>query len=307
MSQSFDQKELRNVLGSFLTGVTVVTATTPEGEKYGFTANSFTSVSLDPPLVLVCLANSSANFDVFSTNKSFAINILSEHQRSVSHTFATPVEDRFAGLVYRTEVSGSPVIDDCAAWLDCQMHKTVDAGDHIILIGEVVALGQQDVGPLGYYQGGYIDFGLGREAAIAAEAATRGYSVGALLESDDGILLVKGENGSLDLPAAHNLGGDDGLLEKLTAMGIDAEIGFLFSVFEDSDRGGTYTCYRGHASGNLEGDDAIWVEHENIPYARISDSAVRSMLQRYEEERKTDAFGVYMGDQDAGHVGKLSD
>lgn len=304
MSQSFDQKELRNVLGSFLTGVTIVTSKSTDGALTGFTANSFTSVSLDPPLVLVCLANTSCNYKVFKNNASFAVNILADHQSSISNTFASKVDDRFAGIAVREEHTGSPIIEGCAAWLDCELHETVEGGDHIILIGRVIACGQVDKAPLGYYQGGYIDFGLGKEAALAAEVAARESSVAALLESDQGILMVDTDGGELDLPTAHNLGGDDGLLQRLTDMGLSAEIGFLFSVFEDSMRGGSYTCYRGSASGDLQDDSAHWIALDNIPYHRVADPEVRSMLKRFADEHKADAFGVVGGDEESGPTDK---
>ena len=289
MSQDFDQKQLRSVLGSFLTGVTVVTARTPKGELFGFTANSFTSVSLDPPLVLVCLANSSSNYDVFKQNASFAVNILSDEQDAVSNTFASPVDDRFAGLEFRQEVTGSPIIEHCAAWLDCEMHKTVEGGDHIIMIGRVLGCGQREHGPLGYYQGGYVDLGLGKEAAIAAEASAPTNSVAVLLESDQGLLLLQDDDGFV-LPSAYHLSGEGGLLEILSGMGLTPEIGFLFSVFEDADKRGVYTCYRGTASGTVNNEKANWFALDQLPLDQINGAAVRSMLRRYTNEHKTDAF-----------------
>ena len=99
MSQaSFDARALRDAFGAFPTGVTVVTAHDPSGQPIGFTANSFTSVSLDPPLLLICLAKSSRNFAAITGSAGFAVNILSETQKDVSNTFARPVEDRFAAV-----------------------------------------------------------------------------------------------------------------------------------------------------------------------------------------------------------------
>ncbi|NND83262.1 MAG: flavin reductase family protein [Gammaproteobacteria bacterium] len=300
MTEQFDLKQFRNVLGSFMTGVTVVTARTPDGERIGFTANSFTSLSLEPPLVLVCLADSSANYRAFRDNGSFAINILTDHQRDISNTFASPVADRFANLAVREERTGSPIIEDCLAWLDCEMHETVDGGDHVILIGRVVGFGSADHNPLGYFRGSYFDIGLNKDAAIAAEEGARGTTVGALLESEGRILLLQNDRGALELPAAAHLGGDDGLLAQLGDMGLSAEIGFIFSVFEDEDLGGTYTCYRGSVEGELNSDRAQWVGLDDIPYDKIDDSALRTMVQRYAEESQADAFGVYLDDRDSG-------
>lgn len=303
MSQDFDQKQLRSVLGSFLTGVTVVATRTPEGDPVGFTANSFTSVSLDPPLILVCLANSSGNIDVFSKNSSFAVNILSNQQQTISNTFASPVDDRFAGLEFRQEVTGSPIIEHCAAWLDCEMHETVEGGDHVIMIGRVVGCGQLEHGPLAYYQGGYVDLGLGKEAAIAAEASALASHVAVLLESEQGLLLLQDDDGFI-LPSAQHLSGDGGLLEILSGMGLSAEIGILFSVFECADKRGVYTCYRGIASGTVNQEKAAWFALDQLPLDQINDAAVRSMLRRYTNERNTDLIEPCLGDYASGAAEK---
>ena len=136
---TIDPRALRNAFGTFMTGVTVVTSHDADGNPLGFTANSFTSVSLDPPLVLVCLANSSQNYDALTQAKGFAVNVLSEGQKDVSNTFARPVEDRFSAVNWQNGPHGSPVFNDVSAWFDCSMHQTVPAGDHVILIGKVEA------------------------------------------------------------------------------------------------------------------------------------------------------------------------
>ena len=151
-----DPRALRNAFGTFMTGVTVVTAKDGNGTPLGFTANSFTSVSLDPPLVLVCLANSSKNYDAFIGAKGFAVNILAETQIPLSNTFASRVEDRFAEVDWRDGPNGSPILADVSAWFDCAMHKTVDAGDHVILIGEVKAFDANTTSGLGYARGAYV-------------------------------------------------------------------------------------------------------------------------------------------------------
>lgn len=104
-----------------MTGVTVVTTHDPDGNPIGFTANSFTSVSLDPPLVLVCIANSSSNYAAFEQAEGFAVNVLAEDQKGVSNTFARPVEDRFAAVSWQQGPQGSPVFEGVSAWFDCSM------------------------------------------------------------------------------------------------------------------------------------------------------------------------------------------
>ena len=147
-----DPRALRNAFGTFITGVTVVTSHDRVGAPIGFTANSFTSVSLDPPLVLVCLAKTSSNYDMLMQAAGFAVNVLSEAQVELSNTFARPAKDRFADLTWDKGPEGSPVLDGVTAWFDCKMHKTVDAGDHAILIGEVMAFDSGREGLRAHYR-----------------------------------------------------------------------------------------------------------------------------------------------------------
>lgn len=161
-----DARALRDAFGAFLTGVTVVTTVDDAGAPIGFTANSFTSVSLDPPLLLVCLAKTSRNYATLTAAKGFGVNILSEGQKDVSNTFARPVEDRFAAVDWRMGPYGSPVFADVAAWFDCATHDVVDAGDHVILIGRVEGFDNSGKTGLGYARGGYFTPALAERACL---------------------------------------------------------------------------------------------------------------------------------------------
>lgn len=232
-----DPRAFRRALGSFLTGVTVVATLQGDGSPRGFTANSFTSVSLDPPLVLVCIAKTAASCDVFATAPHFSVNILAEHQASISTLFASKAADKFAQAAWRPGPAGSPIIDDVSAWFDCQRHQVVDAGDHMILIGRVVGFKERPANPLGYCRGAHVTFGLQIDALATSGGRTL---VGAILEHGGGIVLVEDGHGGLDLPKSPALGGiteADGLIGSLRRLGLDAELGFLFSVFEDPERG----------------------------------------------------------------------
>lgn len=164
-----DPLDLRHVLGKFLTGVTVVTTLDQHGTPLGFTANSFTSVSLDPPLILVCLASSAGLAAVFGKTESFAINILSTEQESISNNFASKKEDRFADTEWASKSTGSPIIAGSAAWLDCEMYNKFEAGDHIILVGKIVEIQKADVAPLGYCEGRYCGVAAPEEAPDSKE------------------------------------------------------------------------------------------------------------------------------------------
>ncbi len=150
-----DQGEFRRALGQFATGVTIITAIA-DGEPVGLAANSFTSVSLDPPLVLFAVARSSGTWPRIEAARKFAVNILGEHQEEVSRIFSTKGADRFGAVGWHRGVGGSPVLHDTLAYLDCEVWAEYDGGDHIIVVGRVLDLGvTHEGGPLLYFRGRY--------------------------------------------------------------------------------------------------------------------------------------------------------
>lgn len=151
-----DTLQFRSVMGAFPTGVAVVTARRNDGAPVGLTANSLTSVSLDPLLVLVCIDHKSASHEAIVSSGAFAVNLLAEEGRGLSDTFARgDREDRFQDVAWRTEVTGSPVLEEALGWLDCRIHQTHVAGDHTIVVGRVEACRAGDAEPLIYHRGRY--------------------------------------------------------------------------------------------------------------------------------------------------------
>ena len=147
---------LRDVLGCFGTGVTVITARRPDGDLVGFTANSFTSVSLDPPLILVCLAKTSANAALFEAGPDFAVHVLHAGQQETAALFATRGADKFADQAWDTWDTGAPIIPGSLAALECAHHATHEGGDHLIILGRVGrAHHEPGHDPLLYFRGGY--------------------------------------------------------------------------------------------------------------------------------------------------------
>jgi flavin reductase (DIM6/NTAB) family NADH-FMN oxidoreductase RutF len=195
------RRQLRDAFGTFMTGVTVVTTMDAAQQPLGFTANSFSSVSLDPPLLLVSIAKSSSNYERFVNGNGFAINILSEHQKEVSNTFARPVDDRFATVAWQAGPNGAPILMGAAAWFDCSLHQVVDAGDHAILIGKVEAFEASHRAGLGYYRGSYFT----PAQAGAALAVGPAVVISALIEQDGRVLLQDDGRGGLTLPTARGL------------------------------------------------------------------------------------------------------
>lgn len=155
-SSAIDPAHFRSVLGHFLTGVTIITAMDPDtAAPVGLAASSFTSVSLDPPLVLFCAGTSSSTWPRIKAAASYCVNILGEDQEPLSRQFSGK-GDKFAGVGWRAGRSGSPIIESALAWIDCVVHDEITAGDHVIVLGRVLDLDAKDRGePLAYYRGGY--------------------------------------------------------------------------------------------------------------------------------------------------------
>lgn len=305
---AFDNGEFRRALGSFLTGVTIVTTVSAEGEPRGFTANSFTSVSLDPPLVLVCIAKKALGHGAFSTSRGFAINILSESQKTESGIFASKAADKFASVAWQSGLTGNPLIDGSVAVFDCGMEQLVDAGDHSILIGRVRDFTHNGAQPLGYFRGTYVTPGLSQEALAAAPHGTE---VGAILENEGRVLFFETANGFHELPAGRGLGSPKdarSLKGCLAAKGVDAQLGFLFAVWDDAaDPSRSHVYYRGTVTAPAPGDGQVrLVDIDHVADLKVADPAVRSMLTRYVRERTEDAFGVYVGNEVEGEVRPLA-
>ncbi|MDH6287041.1 styrene monooxygenase/indole monooxygenase family protein [Rhodococcus opacus] len=151
----FDPRDLRRALGQYATGVTVITARAPDGRKIGVTANSFTSVSMDPPLVSWCPASKAPSLPDLTAATHFAVNVLAADQHDLSRQFSTPAEDKFAGVATTEGIAGVPLIDDAIAHFQCRTVQRVEAGDHIIFLGEIEQY-DADLGePLVFHSGSY--------------------------------------------------------------------------------------------------------------------------------------------------------
>ncbi len=155
-----DSRRFRDALGWFATGVTIITAAGEGGEPVGFTANSFSSVSLEPPLILFSLDRAAQCLPVFETAKHFAVNVLAESQQDLSNRFAAAVEDRFRDLAFTRGEGGTPLLADSLAIFECAAHAVHDGGDHRIFLGRVLRFRAKDEGdPLLYCRGRYRKLG----------------------------------------------------------------------------------------------------------------------------------------------------
>jgi flavin reductase (DIM6/NTAB) family NADH-FMN oxidoreductase RutF len=152
---AIDKSELRRVMGHFATGVTVITTRDENGRPFGLTANAVTSVSLTPPLILVCVDKTADTYPYFDRSKVFTVNILSDTQEGISRRFATTGIEKFEGVGYHRIETGCAVLDDAVGHLDCRIIDSYDAGDHTIYMGEVLSADANDVPPLLFFRGGY--------------------------------------------------------------------------------------------------------------------------------------------------------
>jgi flavin reductase (DIM6/NTAB) family NADH-FMN oxidoreductase RutF len=167
---AFDSSRFRHVLGHFATGVAVITAAAPSG-PVGMAVSSFTSVSLEPPLVAFLPDKSSTSWPKIRSAGAFCVNILSVGQEELCAQFARKGIDKFAGVAWRSAPSGAPILEGGMAWIDCELTQTFESGDHFIAIGRVLQLEAAEYGvPLVFFQGGYGHFALPRSPETAADA-----------------------------------------------------------------------------------------------------------------------------------------
>ncbi|GAB5467014.1 MAG: flavin reductase [Rhodospirillales bacterium] len=303
---SIDPLDLRRALGAFVTGVTVVTTRAADSSPRGFTANSFTSVSLDPPLILVCIAKTASNCGTFCEAPGFAVNVLSENQREVSATFASQRADRFAGIAWSPSASGSPLIEGAVSWFDCSRHDLIDAGDHVILLGLVTAFGDSAELPLAYLRGDYLDVDLD-ERAVEAAASRGSIAVGGLLDHRGQILLRRaGETWTLPMaPAKERLGAARLAFDALLAeRSLAAELTFLYSVFDDPAGEGALFIFRGRVEPGPLPDDMALFPVAELPLEHIAVRQIRSVLARYRQEHESARFGLYI--DTPGHPGQVA-
>lgn len=299
-AEVFDPRALRDAFGAFATGVTVVTANDAVGKPIGFTANSFTSVSLSPPLLLVCLAKTSRNYATMTETESFAVNILSETQKDISNTFARPVEDRFAAVDWRRAPNGSPIFSQVSAWFECSMRDVIEAGDHVIMVGRVTAFENSGLNGLGYARGGYFTPQLAAKAVSAAAGGE--ICLSAVLERHGSVFLLGEE--TLSLPSCASEGGDPAKtlarhLEQLT--GLSVTIGFLYSVYEDKTDGRQHIVYHALASDGAP-REGRFLAPADVTGAQFSNGATGDVVSRFVLESSIGNFGLYFGDETGGTV-----
>ena len=294
------RRNLRDAFGRFATGVTVVTTRQPDGIPRGFTANSFTSVSLDPPLLLICVGKAALSCETFAKADHFTVNILSDAQKDVSGLFASQSAEKFDIAKWRPDIHGMPVIDDALASFSCARHRLVDAGDHLILIGRVVDHVAREGQPLGYYRGSYFDIGLDR--ALSDAATSGSVAVGAVLANQDRILVALDGQGGISVPVAPDAENSvEGMISALHAKGLSVDLAHVYAVYRISRSGAQRIIYHGTVQGAAPPGMA-YIDVHDIALDRVTDDAERSMLRRYMQENAHGTFGFYHGTEVEGVV-----
>ena len=156
MVRLIDPKHFRTVLGSYPTGVCVITSISAQGERWGLAVGTFTSISLDPPLVGFLPDKRSTSWREIEKTGQFCVNILAAEQRDDCHRFATRSADKFDGMSHGHSPAGLPVLDNVLAWVECGIESVIELGDHFLVVGAVRALERRAEGaPLLFYGGGY--------------------------------------------------------------------------------------------------------------------------------------------------------
>jgi flavin reductase (DIM6/NTAB) family NADH-FMN oxidoreductase RutF len=167
-----DPRDFRNALGTYGTGVTIITTVAADGKPYGLTCNSFASVSLNPPLVLWSLGTFSSSLSVFQNADFFAVNILGRSQQALADKFAKSSEEKFVGVEWTPGLGNAPLLAGCVANFQCRAANRYYGGDHVIFLGAVEAYSYNQSEPLLFARGGYGQFAAGGPAAAASKSST---------------------------------------------------------------------------------------------------------------------------------------
>jgi len=299
----FDSSELRAAFASFMTGVTIVTTLDQNGKPLGFTANSFTSVSLDPPLLLVCPGRHLSSYEVFKKASRFVVSILSEGQEQVSNIFAGSRDDRFEQVEWSKDHAGYPVISGASAVFSCATYKAEEAGDHLVLIGEIDAVATSGTRGLGYCNSGY--FSLGKERQAEAQAKAGRQAIAAAIIEDEGRICVAETKGGIEILKIAQTGGEGArtaLQRYYGSIGAEVSIGPVYSVYDDAASGEHFTIFRASLNSGSSAIPGNWIDVALLPTQNFATPALQRMLTRYADEYQNRMFGLYVGDSEHGEI-----
>lgn len=299
LEAQMDMKVFRRATSSFLTGVTIAMTEDSSGKPWGFTANSFSVVSQDPPLVSICVGRETRSFRAFQENNYLGISILSAEQRETAIRFAQSTADKFAGVKLRepTCQKEAPTLDGSAAWFECEIVERLVAGDHILLIGRVLETGASPTRPLGFIRGTFFEPAPTVDTPIDGE---RRVTAGWVVEHDNKIILKRDAHhgGRFGLPTSLMKQGSS-TTESLARSAFDVfnapvDISFLYSVIDDPDHQSTCFVYRGRMGNDFQETKQLKVfDVDALPWSDLAPHAV-PVLKRYVAERPTQDYGIFL-------------
>ena len=295
-------RALRDAFGSFMTGVTVVTTCDPQLGAIGFTANSFTSVSLDPPMLLVCLAKSSYYHTSFSQGVGFAVNVLSEAQQDIAQRFASRDAKRFAAVDWLQTPAGMPLLADGVAWFDCRRVNAVDGGDHTIIIGEVTDFHNGAGKGLGYVRGSFFTLSMEERAAQISQSDQL-VEVQVIIEKQGEIFFKEGANNTFELPRTTVVKGES-LQMQLKSLTQQCDFpdsaSYVYSIYENIEENKQFIVY--HTVTETASRQGTFMPLNDEVYQSIQSPPEVIMLKRFAAESEVGEFGLYVGDHKKGKV-----
>ena len=305
---SIDSQTLRKAFGSFMTGVTVVTTRAANGELVGFTANSFTSVSMDPPLLLVCPGKHISSFEVFNQASYFSVSVLAEGQEQISNTFASASDERFAQVAWHEDENNCALIDGAVATFSCKVHQRHLAGDHMVLIGEVLQLTCEEKPALGYCSSGY--FSLGKEQQSDASGLDNYDGVAGAIVEHGGRILMSNATQPHCVPTVKQApaqGARSAVQQLFSAEGLTVELGPVYSIYDDPAQQTRFTFFRARSITDEAGNLGAFETIPSIEKLSIDDTAQATMMDRFVAESRIKKFGLYVGSADVGDLHILTE
>lgn len=306
---SSDTNPLRRAFGAFASGVTVVATQTREGERRAFTANSFSSVSLDPPLALVCLGKNAASLAVFENCETFSISILQASQRATSSAFAS--RDPAVKIAASRDLVAdeAPYVADSLATFICSRYSVIEAGDHVILIGQIRKYRANEGQPLGFFRGGYVHVGAD---LLEIERLHASVLVGGVLGHGGKVLLCRRPKaGSWEIPMTRprrGQGPDNALQEAFEALGIEATMSVPFSLFQERGELDISMIFSVQSHKEIsantlpDGTEIALFGVEDEPWTLIKGEMKQGLIRRYLREMAAGLYSVYFDTPQGGSL-----
>lgn len=297
------------MFGLFMTGVTVVAARASDGSCRAFTANSFTSVSLDPPLILVCLSRSSPSLDVFLSADGFSVSFLGESQREISNAFASRDAEVKAAAIAGLAAARVPFVQESLATMICTREHVYEGGDHVILIGRVQNFQINPGQPLGFFRGSYTSIGPSVEDLEQIELPV---IVAGILESSGKLMLCRTPGSSdWEIPSAFMRPGErhgQVLQRAFKALDVDVEPRLPYSLFQEADERNTTLVFSVESSTRITpgirsgGKEIRLFAEAEEPWNLIKGEMRKGVLKRYFSELIEGRFGIYFDTTSGGRL-----